>query len=697
MKRLKRIVLFTVISLLALLTIFFLVLANMDWNRARPWLNSKASEALGRSFAIQGDLTMVWEKPLPQYTEQTGWRSHIPWPHLRAQDIHIGQPEDLKLSVMKEQAEQTEKKEKSPALPAEMASIRQLDFYLDPFALMRKKIIIPLFHLNGPRIDLRRTGDQKNNWTLPARDKPASWQMELQKLVLSKGQIHLVDAVRQADVEINIDTINDNTVDKDNARRGYGVVWDLRGKLRGEPWQGHGKAGAILSLQQQMAPYPILASFSMGRTILKAEGSLTKPSELAALDMRLSASGASMARLYALTGIVFPETPPFTTEGHLKASLSENSSRWIYEKFSGKVGASDIAGELDYQKISPRPHLAGKVTSQTLHFADMAPLIGADSNANKIKRDAPAVQPADKLLPVETFKVARWNSMDADVSFTADNIVREKKLPINNLKLNLHLKDSILSLSPLNFEMAGGQMHSEIVMDGSGKVHPGGLSAKMKLKARHIELKKLFPTLAKQQMQVGELNGDASLSASGNSVASLLAASDGQVQASIKQGTISKILLEEMGLNIGSVIIARLTGDKQVKLNCMISDFTVNKGLMQTREFWVDTEEAVLEIDGKANLAQETMDLTIKPTSKGIRILSLRTPLYIRGSFQHPVVSVDKGLLALKAGAALALAAAAPVAALLPLVNAGKDEEVNCVRQPVATAATKPEKAAARR
>ena len=57
--------------------------------------------------------------------------------------------------------------------------------------------------------------------------------------------------------------------------------------------------------------------------------------------------------------------------------------------------------------------------------------------------------------------------------------------------------------------------------------------------------------------------------------------------------------------------------------------------------------------------------MTINPNSKGLRVLSLRAPLYVRGSFMQPDVSIDKGVLAMKAGGAIALAAVAP-AALVP-------------------------------
>ena len=191
------------------------------------------------------------------------------------------------------------------------------------------------------------------------------------------------------------------------------------------------------------------------------------------------------------------------------------------------------------------------------------------------------------------------------------------------------------------------------------------------------------------QATVGEINGDAKLTATGNSVASLMANSDGEVKSMISEGTVSKLLLEQMGLNIGNIILAKLFGDKQVRLNCMATDFGVTNGLMRTRMFVVDTEEAIISASGTINLATERIDLTLRPQTKGLRIFSLRAPLYVRGDFNAPKVSVDKGVLAMKAGGAIALGLAAPVAALIPLVNAGPSQDSRCA-QLLASAAVKP-------
>jgi uncharacterized protein involved in outer membrane biogenesis len=194
-----------------------------------------------------------------------------------------------------------------------------------------------------------------------------------------------------------------------------------------------------------------------------------------------------------------------------------------------------------------------------------------------------------------------------------------------------------------------------------------------------MEIKQLFPAIEGLQASVGHINGDAALSATGKSNASLLAASNGEVHTLISQGTVSKLLLEKMGLNLGNIILTTLFGDKQVRINCMATDFAVDRGIMYSRTFVVDTEEAIIHVDGIVSLVDESINLTINPKTKGLRVISLRAPLYVRGPFKQPKVSVDKGVLAMKAGGAIALATlAAPVAALLPLVNTGPGEESEC-------------------
>ena len=625
------------------------VLASYDWNRARPWLNEKISAAIDRPFEIRGAVSLTWQQQGNNGQDRT-WRDYLPLPHLLASDVHVGNPRGMQA-------------------PAEMASVGQFAFAIEPLPLLRQRIQIPVLRFDTPNLLLQRDADGHNNWTFKREDKRSAWSLDVQRVVFSKGAIRYIDAMTHVDASAQVDTIND-------AR--YGVAWQLHGKWNQQDVSGSGKAGAVLSLQEQTTPYPLAANLEVGGTRISVEGTLTKPAALAALDMRLKLSGPSMARLYGLTGVLLPETPPFVTEGHLSGNLGANASHWVYDQFTGKVGQSDIGGKLDFKTGAPRSLLSGAVQSRLLQVSDLGPLIGADSNASKEARGADTVQPGNKVLPVETFRTERWTAIDADVNYKAAQITRDKNLPIHQLETQIHLKDGVLSLKPLNFDIAGGRFNSTVMLDGSGKINPQAIRAELKAGAQHLQLKQLFPGIEGMQATVGEVNADVSLSATGNSVAGLLGSSNGELKGVINQGSVSKLLLEEMGLNLGSVVLTRLAGDKQVKLNCMVTDFAVTHGVMKSRLFVVDTSEAKIDIGGTVNLDNEKLDLTLKPDAKSVRVISLRAPIYVRGTFKAPEVSVDKGTLALRAGGALALAVVAPVAAIVPLVSTGPGETAGC-------------------
>ncbi len=660
--RRKKIILSAIGILIAIPVIAVIFILTFDWNKARPWLNAKVSEAIERPFAIRGNLNVEWEIPARKMAPgDRNLRDWIPWPHLIANDVRVGNPFHMK--------------------QADMAAVKQFSFSLNPLGLLHHTIGIPVLRFDAPRVDLVRTDASHYNWAYKKEEKESKWKLDLERVVLTDGVVSFVDAVTKANVTAHVRTLANDPK--------YGVAFEVGGSYNGAPVTGGGKVGQVLSLKDQNVPYPVQADMRSGPSRIAVEGTVTSPAKLKAVDLQLTLAGRSMARLYNFTGITLPETPAFSTSGRLRGELDREYGRWTYEDFKGKVGSSDIHGKLVFEGGKPRGKLSGNVASNKLVFEDLGPLVGADSNASKKARGVEAVQPGGKVLPVEEFRTERWKAMDADVKYAADKIVREKTLPISKLSAHLIMKDGVITLAPLDFGVAGGTLRSTIRLDGSGKAG-NTIAATAKVSARHIQIKQLFPTIEQMQATVGQVNGDAQLSATGTSVAALLGTSNGEVKALVNQGTISKMLLEMAGLNVGNMVLTKLFGDKPVELNCLAADFDVKKGVMQSQVFVVDTKEAIINVSGNVNLANEGMDLTVKPETKALRLFTLRAPLYVRGTFSDPDVSVDKKTLALKAGGAAALATiAAPVAALLPLINTGPGQDSDCARL-VALANAKP-------
>lgn len=641
-------------GLLAIVLAAVALLAIFDWNRTKPWINTRLSEATGRPFAIEGELSLTWHAP----QGETGWHAWVPWPRLTADRVRIGNP--------------------SWAQEPAMAEVRQVTFSIRPLSLLRKRVVIPSLALDAPQLLLLRLEDGRNNWTFAPRKAQNEWRFDVQRLVLSKGSLQLEDAVTRSKLRADITTLPEDSAP-------YRIGWRLDGTYRDEAVTGNGRAGRVLSLREEDAKFPIEADLRFGKTSVVAKGTISHPSRQAQVDLQLKLAGVTMAHLYPLIHVVLPETRPFVTEGRLTGKPGQAGADWSYEDFTGKVGASDLSGTIRFRarKGQRRGLLEGSVVSSYLNFNDLSPLVGSDSDASRKARGVKTPQPEDKVLPVEKFRPERWTSIDADVQFSGRKIVRKETLPINNLITHIRLDDGVLSLAPLKFGMAGGSFVSSIRLDGN--VNP--VKGELKMSARHVKLKQLFPSL---EPGSGEINADAALAARGDSVAALAAAANGEFKAVMNQGSLSKLKLESMGMNVGSVIATQLFGDKQIAIHCAATDFVIEKGVMQARAFVVDTEDAILNLKGEINLAQEKIAMTLYPDSKGVRLISLRTPLYVNGSFKKIQVVADKGVMAVKAGSAIALGVLAPVAAaLVPLVNVGPGESSECGKL-LAQASAKP-------
>ncbi|MGY3040673.1 uncharacterized protein involved in outer membrane biogenesis [Rhodanobacter sp. TND4EL1] len=682
MKRSRKVLAWIVGVVLALILILVVVIATFDWNRMRPFISDKVSKALGRPFAINGDLTLDWTRD-----RQGSWlASLVPWPEFTARDISIANP--------------------PWAQQPRFAQLQALRFRLSPFPLLTHRIEVPSLQLVQPSVDLERDKQGRTSWdfSFPKGGKPSNWTLDVGTVGFDRGLLTLDDAPSRTRLKAIIEPLQgaipyDQIVaqqtadaraqagkttgkalpadkastpgksDKPQASITYQFGWTAEGSYQGSPLKGHGKTGAALALQDTHRPFPLQADVKLGDTHIALVGTLTDPLHLGALDVQLWFSGSSMAKLYPLTGITLPDTPPYATEGHLTAELHHAGSRYHYQDFRGRVGGSDLSGDLLFVTGGTRPKLSGDLHSKLLQFADLAPLIGGDAATAK-SEDTP--QPANKLLPIAPFRTDRWQTMDADVNFSSERIVHGEALPIDSLSTHLVMNNGALYLDPLSFGVAGGKVRSNITLDGSRTPMHGLL----KLSARHLKLKQLFPTFEPMHTSFGEINGDAELNGQGNSVAALFGGANGELKLLMNDGAISKTLLETAGLNVGNIVIGKLFGDKTVQINCAASDMTATNGLFDMRLFVFDTDDAVINVTGTVNMASEKLDLDVTPHTKGFRVFSLRSPLYINGTLKNPNVGVHPGpLIARGAGAVALSVVAAPAAALLALVAPSHDDD----------------------
>jgi AsmA protein len=406
--------------------------------------------------------------------------------------------------------------------------------------------------------------------------------------------------------------------------------------------------------------------------------------KFSAVDMNLKLAGDSLDQLFPLLGIAAPVTRAYTTQGHLVHS----QNNWRYDNFSGRFGASDIAGFVQVETGGKRTLLTAELVSKQLEFEDLGPLIGAKPGSVDTARQMATSLPSldqntngsvstplnARVLPNLPFQTARWGSMDADVKLNAKSIRRARELPLENFQAHLKLSDSVLTLDPIDFAMAGGHLSAVVSLDGRNQP----IHAHARVMARKIQLSKLLPTVDLNKASIGKINGDFDLTGSGNSIRQMLASANGKMAMLVEGGQISRLMMEKAGLHLWEILELSLSGDRPIILRCAVAEFDVQKGKMRADALVFDTQVTTLLGVGSIDLAQESLDLTFNQKTKRTSPLALRSPIYIRGSFAKPSVGVDKGKVAVRALGAVALGLVNPLLALIPLIDPGPGKDSDC-------------------
>lgn len=682
MKRPGKLLLGILGAMLVLVAVAIGVVATFDWNRAKPWFAATVSQALDRSLTIEGDLNVQWRRD----ADLGGWRAWLPTPHVSAGQVVVGNPPGTR--------------------GATFVKADRVEFDIAVLPLLSHTVSIEALRFVDADASLERLADGRDNWTFTVDQAQSPWTFDLGRITLDRSRFTYFDPARAIDVKGDIAALGESIgfdrmltqqvrqtrhdvlasigakgikrfeerADRraERERRSgrvpqrYAFSWTAEGSYQHESFKATGKAGGVFFLRDPDHPFPLQADARIGATRIAFVGTLTDPLDLDSLDLRLWLAGPNLSQLYDIARITLPNSPPYAMEGRLVGQFRRGAKKLRYEEFTARIGQSDASGTLEYESRAPRPLLSGNVDSDEMQFRDLAPLIGAHVNDGKAA--------TAKVLPMTPFRPQRWRAMDADVHFTGDHVFRDSELPIHKVDTRIVMNDAVLALEPLKFRYAWGDVDATLRFDGRS----APIKATMNLSARGMQLEHMLAGVAGDQATLGTAGGEARLTATGDSIGTLLGATNGELKLLLDSGTVSKGLLETAGLNVPNIIVTKLFGDRQVKIDCGAADLVASGGVFEARTFVVDTDVARIDVSGSIDLGREWVDLVVHPRSKGVRLFSLRSPIHVQGPFKDIDASIDKGALLARAASAIGLAfVATPVAAMVPLTSTNLGAEGN--------------------
>jgi hypothetical protein len=197
--------------------------------------SAKPSTALSPSAAT---CAVQWERPASSMPAgQRTWRDYIPWPHLYANDIHVGNPAGMPKGD----------------IPPACASSRSRSI---PSACSATRIHIPVLRFDGPRSSCcaptpstttgpTKNEDKKSKWDARPRARGAEPRHHPLQGCGHQGRHH---GRRRHPLQ----------------RPGLRHRLQCQGHYNGAPVGGGGKTGGVLSLKDQDAPFPVQADVHSG-------------------------------------------------------------------------------------------------------------------------------------------------------------------------------------------------------------------------------------------------------------------------------------------------------------------------------------------------------------------------------------------------------------------------------------------------
>jgi uncharacterized protein involved in outer membrane biogenesis len=230
-------------------------------------------------------------------------------------------------------------------------------------------------------------------------------------------------------------------------------------------------------------------------------------------------------------------------------------------------------------------------------LADLGPSIGAPTGGSAQLPTSVPYATAGHVLPQQRFNVPSLRAMDADVQVAIDQLVFSTSAvtPLRNLRTHVLLANGVLEMQALKADVAGGQLSGSTRLDS--RAQPPRWAAQLRFAGvdvagwvrgvrtpageRKAPASTNAPALRQQREEArrgddktpsayltGQLETTIDVSGAGQSTAEILSTPAGPAHAPVRDGTLSHLVTEALGLDLAQALGVAIKGDDSLPLLC---------------------------------------------------------------------------------------------------------------------------------
>ena len=527
--------------------------------------------------------------------------------------------------------------------------------------------------LRNAAVDLEWSRDgSSNTWTFgdPRRKgEPLNLPL-IRRAALTGTTLRYRDPRMQLAADLGFDTVK-----AQDTRFASDVRFSGAGTMRGRPFT---LRGGLLSPDEMVTGgrNRLALHAQAGATVLEVSGTLPGATEIEGADLRLITHGPNLARLFDFLGVAIPETRAY----RFTSALTRVDGEWRFTHLKGRFGDSDLAGRMTVSQPDDRLLLKAALATRSLDIVDVGPFIGYDPERLAQQGKAGAIQTVDgapRVLPDAPLRVEALRNFDARLRYDIGRI-RADNVPLSNIGLTLSLDRSLLTLSPLTFDMSGGHVSSDISINA--RTQPVRTSYDIRLSPTPMG-KLLARWGVEESGTTGTIKARVQMTGVGNTLHDSLSASNGRIAVILPPGSMWARNVQLSELDIGTFITKMFQKKLKdpVEINCGLIAFTVRDGVAAADPIIIDTRKNVMLGRGGFSFRNESLDLAFRADGKKFSLFSGQSPIGINGTFARPGIDVISPELVARGGAAAALGiAATPLASVLAFVDVGDAKSAAC-------------------
>jgi uncharacterized protein involved in outer membrane biogenesis len=461
----------------------------------------------------------------------------------------------------------------------------------------------------------------------------ASWELTAQE-----GHMRWRSRTKSIQYDFNVSDFK-MTSDQDQA-----MSLSLKGRHNDLDLQLYGKLGMLSELINQEKPFPLALKIKADDMTAEFNGFLRKPLKDFRVEGGFEIQTAKVTTIGKLLGKNWQHNQTLSISGQFNykpVQIHLGNVKLVTKGVS-------MAGEVIYTSdASPRFDIQFQN-----NVIDLAKYI---NQKDKTKNNTPSeklTHKAQRVIPDFSFdsNLLKYLSIavqivDLKMMYGAEHIT--------TINTKLSIVNGLLTLQPFDgHSPTGSSTQASLIMDTA--VAPPQLALSWNIK--NIDYGLILNNLKIAKDVVGRLDLKLRLKGQGLSLREVIGNANGTLEIVADKGRIPKWALEVWGGGLVRLLIPTTWFEKDVTdLNCAVSRFDINDGIMHSNVLLADTERITVAGETVLDLKTEKITGLFQPKNKKAALLRLGTPIKVSGtltkikadSAQSRIVTMGKLILGL--------------------------------------------------